>query len=68
MSSIQRTKKIALVDVIHFMFPVKDYSILRLEISQLSYCRIMMAALLQDRMKQSFLVLKWVSLTLKLKK
>ena len=35
------------------MFPVKDCSILKLEISQLSYCLIMMAALLQDQMTQS---------------
>ena len=40
------------------MFPVKDYSILKLEISQLSFCLIMMAVLLQDQMKQKLLGIK----------
>jgi len=68
MSSIQRTKKIALVDCNSFYVSCERLFNPKIRNKPVVVLSIMMAALLQDQMKQSFLVLKWVSLTLKLKK
>jgi len=68
MSSIQRTKKIALVDCNSFYVSCERLFNPKIRNKPVVVLSIMMAALLQDQMKQSFLVLKWASLTLKLKK
>ncbi len=67
MSSIQRTKKIALVDCNSFYVSCERLFNPKIRNKPVVVYLITMAALLQDQMKQSLLVLKWVNLTLKLK-
>ena len=67
MSSIQRTKKIALVDCNSFYVSCERLFNPKIRNKPVLFYLIMMAVLLQDQMKQSLLVSKWENLTLKLK-
>ena len=67
MSSIQRTKKIALVDCNSFYVSCERLFNPKIRNKPVLFCLIMMAVLLQDQMKLKLLVLKWENLTLKLK-